>query len=243
MTRKNPTTFSKPLIYDDALVTSLVKYGDRDLIVRLFLKSHGRRSAFFRGGQLRKKSESVLQAPGFANLGFYDSGEGSLLKLSQCELHPLMAQPARDLKQLGYFAYIAELVDCLAPEGEPNAELFSLCQAAYFKVMAAGAQAFFLRAFEIKILSIVGLLPELPHDAIEDVYFDPVSSTFSSNQTLGLKISPKALALAQDYLSNPIEQVQNGDKEELISLGRLFFIQFRTLTKRRLHSVDFLKSL
>jgi DNA repair protein RecO len=234
---------TKPVSYDDALITSIIRYGESDCIVRLFSKINGSMRAFYRSG-LRGKKSGAIEAPALAKIGFIEA-EHKLDRLVTCDLDPIYAAMPLLLKAFAYRAYIAELIERFLLERDPAPEIFFLVQEAYLNLIES-AKPSLLRAFELKLLDHCGFLPEVPMESEERdiVAFDPVSSHFLSKATdQSFTFSYTALLLLKSMLIAKLGSVNYEEADELKMIGRIFQSRLKLMGFAPLKSALFLKQL
>lgn len=241
--RHHSSAISKPIIYDDALITSVVRYGEHDCIVRMFTRSHGRMSAFFKRGISGKRG--AVFSPAIARVG-YVCGNSKLPRLDSCDIDPTFALSTLSLKKFGYSAYLVELIEKFLPEADPAPELFSVVEDAFVMLAKHDAHASLLRSFELKLLEYCGYLPELPSQEEEHdvVAFDPVSCRFLVSATPeSVDFSYHALKLAKSMLIAKVGAVNYEHTDELLMIGRIFKARLLLMGLTPLKSVTFLKQL
>lgn len=150
------------LVKWEGIVIRSVDYGESSKVVTLFTREHGKIGVMARGA---KKAKSRLAAVSqLFTHGYFmcKTGPGSgMPDLSQGE----MIEAYRDLRQnlihTAYAAYMAELLDRLTHEREPNPYLFQLL-ALTFRYLDEGKDAEILcRIFESKMLIVGGIRPQL----------------------------------------------------------------------------------
>jgi DNA repair protein RecO len=243
----NKSSLSRPAVFDYALITSFLPYGDCDAVVRLLTKNSGRITAFSRRGLSNKKSGSVLQAPCFAEVSYVMGDEGKLHQLKTCDIEPSTYLLAGGLKVLGYSAYVAEVVEYFLPEGEAALEVFSLCQETFTELCRRGAHSVVLRAFELKLLNFCGYMPhifEMAEETQTVVAYDPVNCVFLDELTDGaVAFNEAAVQMAHQLLSEPVALAQCNDSELLKMVGQLFLSRLRLFNRPPLKSVRFLNQL
>jgi DNA repair protein RecO len=238
--------FSRPADCDDAFITSTIRYGEADCIARLFLLKKGRVSAFYKGAYRQaKQSRGAIEAPAFARLSFVERPESSMLSLRSCDMDPVHALPLYSLKALGYRAYLAEIIEKLLPEGEPCPKIFYMVQELWPYLGKDIKNAHFLRAFELKLLRILGYLPQVPDNSPDEIFFDQQNLSFSSVRSKhGLLLSKELMTYCEDLLNFPIAKAPtNGDDKALLAIGRLFQSRLAHLGLLPLKSVAFLKQI
>lgn len=240
---KSKSTVSRPAIFDDALITSYFSYGEKDAIVRLFTKSEGRISAFFRNAlSIKQKSTSPLQAPTFAHVSFILNESGKLAALKSVDIEPstFLGQSA---KILGFKSYVAELVEYFLPEGMQESEVYDLCLEVFHELTVQGPNTAFLRSFEVKLLNACGYLPELSSDSSIKA-FDPEACVFLSTPHEGTKpFSDEALKLLQIFLEEPIKSASCPDKDLERMVAQVFIARLKLFNRAPLKSVRYLQQL
>lgn len=243
-TNLSKSLMAKPLIYDDAFITSVVPFGESDCIVRLFTRQSGRMSAFFKRGLSGKKGAFTAQAPALARVGLNESGQ-KLARLHSCDIDPKTLSLFSSVKAFGYSAYLAELIEKFLPEGDPAESIFELVEDSLANLFVDDTRACMLRGFELRLLDFCGYLPEMPNDDEEDqiVAFDPILSRFlfEANEN-SLPFSPLAVKLAKAMLIAKIGAI-NYEGPELIMIGRIFQSRIKLMGLSSLKSVAFLKQI
>lgn len=245
--KNHKSPISKPIEYDDSLITSFVRYGEADCIVRLFTRQAGRVAVFCKRGLSGKQGSLSIQAPALARVGIICGGHSKLARLVSCELNPQTVMQSSSLKIFGYCAYIAELIEKFLPEADEAPEIFEMVEDVLADLCRNGAKPCLLRAFELKLLDHCGYLPELPSSSVEErtiVAFDPVACRFISTATEGSwPFSYDALMLAKSMLIAKVGMVNYEGTDELMMIGRIFLSRLRLMGVEPLKSVAFLKQL
>jgi recombination protein O len=237
--------FKKPLVHDEAFVTSIVRYGESDCIVRLFVKERGRITAFFKNGLgLKKNDRGTVQSPAFARVAYMPRDEDKMARLDSLDLAPESFLWASSLKLFAYGNYLAELLEKLLPEEEPAPHVFSLLEETKASCIAQGAQGYILRAFELKLLKYLGYLPQIPPTLGASVFYDPIHCNFSSiNNSQAYEFLGSTLELAQSLLINPIGGFCCQEEKELIAIGRIFYGRLRLMNLLPLKSATFFRAI
>lgn len=241
--RKSP--IAKPVRFDDALLTSVVRYGESDCVVRLFTKQSGRIAAFFKRGLKITKGNGIAQAPALAHIGFIES-PNKLARLVSLDLDPKTYLAFGSPKIFGYAAYLAELVEKFLPEADPAPDVYSMIEEAFLALMERGATPVILRWFELRLLDYCGYLPEISTEACREnvVAFDPISCQFLDEKTDGsIPFSIEALKLAEVMLIAKIGAVNYDNEVLLLMIGRIFQSRLKLLGCSPLKSVLYLKQI
>lgn len=207
---------------DDVLVTGLVAYGESDVVVRFFSRSHGRLGAFARKARASRKRFPALSAPSTGRARFKES-RTDLHELLELDVHPRVMGLALDLRALGHASYLCELVERLLPEAEPAPEVFGLVDAAFGAICTTGPSARLLRALELKLLLHTGYLPDL---TVED---DAMSN--------------EARQVAHALVSGDLLALPDVGDALLREVSRVFAAHLRRQGGAPLKSVQFLQSL
>jgi DNA repair protein RecO (recombination protein O) len=153
LTRESVTT--------DAIVLRTVPYRDADLIVTLYTRERGKLSAMARSArQSKKRFGSCLQLFTVSEVQLTTRG-GELHTLGSAQLERSYTDMAADMACFAHASYGTELVrDLSAPEvADPG--MLELIVELYQELEERGASTLVLRAFELRILHMVGLAPVL----------------------------------------------------------------------------------
>lgn len=233
----NKALISRPIIYDEALITSVLRYGEADCIVRLFTLGQGRLSAFYKKGSSAKKT-GVAQALALGQVGLMKN-QGKLLRMVSCDLDP-GALNIFDVRSFAYRAYLAELIEKFLPEEEPALEMFLAIKQAFLAIEKAPCSSI-LRAFEVKLLDYCGYWPEMIDTEV--IAFDPQNFRFLDKvRENAWEFSSKAMEMAQSMLIAKIGSINYEGPSELLMIGRIFQNRVR-LMGCELKSASFLKQL
>lgn len=146
----------------EALVLRSVAYGDADLIVTLYTRVHGRLSAMARGARKSKRRFSgALGLFTISSAQLRGRAGGELWTLQGAEPVRSFASLAHDMGAFAHASYGTELVRELTAAEQPDEQILDLLVALYQVLEAHGPAAQVLRAFELRLLDIIGLAPVL----------------------------------------------------------------------------------
>ena len=163
---------------DDVVIAGVVSFGDSDAVVRCFARDAGRVSAFARGARASRKRFPGLQAPAFARATWKSRAGSDLLQLAELDVDTRLMELGSNLRAFGFCGYVCELIERFIPEGAPQPELFDVVTDTMTALAQRGPQAVVLRAFELQLLNVLGVLPDLSGVADDDgapcVAYDPV---------------------------------------------------------------------
>lgn len=148
-------------ITTEAIVLRAVPYRDADLIVTLYTRERGRVSALARSArQSKKRFGSCLQLFTLSEMQLTSRG-GELFTLASARLEKSYAAMAADMACFAHASYGTELVrELTAPEvSDPG--VLELILELYQELEERGPSTRVLRAFELRLLHLVGLAPVL----------------------------------------------------------------------------------
>jgi len=92
---------------------------------------------------------------------FYERRKKGFFLLSECVLLNFFPKTRSSLDRLSFAVYFIELLDFITPVGEKNAEMYDLLLNSLELLSSNASPKRVARIFEIKMLSILGLMPRL----------------------------------------------------------------------------------
>ncbi len=143
----------------EAVVLRSRDLGGGDKLLSLFSREHGKMKVAAHGAtkpSSRKRGAVQL----FSHTKFLIHRGRELDSVSQCEGVEMFSFIMGDLEKIGYASHLAELVDVLAPEGEPNEPLFFLLLET-MRLMETADAEILSRSFEINAAGFMGYRPVL----------------------------------------------------------------------------------
>lgn len=153
----------------ESLVLKGRDYGEADRILIIFTREKGKISAIAKSS--RKSSShlrGVTQLFSHSRLSFAGGKNGGLATITQGETIDSFFGLREDFDKIAYASYLAELVDCVLPEGKPQEGLFILLTVVYTLLEAMEDAELIVRYFELKMLSLLGYRPQLKNCVICD---------------------------------------------------------------------------
>lgn len=147
----------------EALVIGGADYGEADRVVHL-LTGRGRLTVFAHGAKKsRRRFAGALEpfATIEATLQRSRRGAGGMPSLTSARVESARLGLRADLGRIALASHVVELAGRVAPEGEPAEPLLGLVRQALDHLVAAPATVTARRAFELRLLSILGFEPEL----------------------------------------------------------------------------------
>lgn len=145
----------------EGLVLRTRDLGEADKIIVLYTRERGKISGVARGSR-RAKSRLLAVSQLFSHSRFlmYE-GRSRLYPVTQGELISSFRPLREDIARVAYASYIAELLDALLDEAEPNEVLFRTVLEGFTLVSGADDLDLSIRWFELKLMDQLGYRPEL----------------------------------------------------------------------------------
>ena len=134
--------------------------GEADLLITLFTREQGKVRAVAKGAR-RSTSKLVGHLEPLTQGRFSMSHGKNLDYINQAQVTESFAEIKGDLGALTKALYVAELVDGFGAEANPNPALFTLAVDTLHAIMQHPESEWPLRFFEIHLLAVSGLMPEL----------------------------------------------------------------------------------
>lgn len=143
----------------EAVVLRSRDCGNGDKLLVLYSREYGKIKAMAHGAS-RPSSRKRGAVQPFTFTKFLLHRGRELDSISQCEGLEMFSYLREELAKISYASYLAELVDALAPEREPNERLFHLLLNT-LRLMAMEEPELLTRAFELKAVAMMGYYPVL----------------------------------------------------------------------------------
>lgn len=144
----------------EGIVIRTNDYGETNKVVTLFTKEFGKMGVMARGAKKPKSRLAALSQPFVHGLFLVQQSSG-LGTMQQGELLHSHRYIQNDLLKAAYASYIVELTDKLTEEREPNPSLFQLLSLTLQYINDGVDAEILTRIYEIKMLTIAGIAPEL----------------------------------------------------------------------------------
>lgn len=236
---------------DEAVVLSVVDYGEADRIVTLLTRERGKLSAFAAGARKSKRRFAGALEPSTHLRVQLVEGRGSMFRLDGADILASFPRLRAELPLIARGLYCVELARELTREHEPQEELYALLVTYLTALDARQAGPTSLIAFELTALAHAGLMPRFDAcslcggEAGGVPRFDPehggvVCQGCSLRSSEGVRVDPellRALRALQEGGRTPMVALQRQRARELLNL----FISHQL--GRRLKSVDFMAQL
>ncbi|WP_046173863.1 DNA repair protein RecO [Domibacillus indicus] len=149
----------------EGIVLRTNDYGETNKIVTMLTREKGKKAAVARGAKKTNSRLSGVTQP-FTHGYFLVQGGRGLGTMQQGEALDSMRHIREDLVKTAYAAYIVELTDRTTEDGEAGAPLFELVRKSLAYINDGMDPAIVTNIFEMKMLTQVGLRPELSACAV-----------------------------------------------------------------------------
>ncbi|MDP3730259.1 MAG: DNA repair protein RecO [Candidatus Omnitrophota bacterium] len=152
-----------PIQKSEAIVLRKQDIRETSLILTFYTKDFGKIKGILRGvrgvrGQYGGGSFEILSHD---EIVFYDRKKSDIFTTSQCDLIEFFNPIRRSLEKLAYAAYMAELLDSVTALGDKNEQVFDLLLNSIKLLSGDASSRRVARIFEIKLLSLLGIMPTL----------------------------------------------------------------------------------
>lgn len=179
------TEKDQKFLHDEAILLHVKNWQSSDKYVVCFTKNHGKLRFIAYGARYVKNVNGRLLQP-FANLAIDVQQGNKIDKLCNCEL--LDKHTSLDVMQMAYGAVVAELTALLTEDREVQTELYDLLQET-LKTLPKHNPRLVTLSFAIKILSLVGLEPQIQYcvncgtyiKSFDDISFNPLQGGIVCN--------------------------------------------------------------
>ena len=227
-----------------AFILKTQDYRDTRLLGDFFTRDHGRIRGIVKGiRDTRARFGSTLEPFSLNEILFYKRKRGGDLHLvTQVDMVDEFESVREDLERLGTASYCIELLSELVEPEEPEPRIFELLRGTLLFLSSGASCKRGARIFEIKLLDILGLMPEIKHCVLcratptGAIYFNAalggvhcgncpsaVSTVGRQGQTGAQKAGARHAAALNGNASDPVsrgtlnflERVQRSPLEEL----------------------------
>ena len=148
------------LTHAEGLVIRVRPFGEADKIVTIITPDQGKFDAVAKGSR-RPRSRLLGCTQLFMHLRMLIFGGKSLHQLNQAQIIHAFNPLRDDLLKMAYASYWSELINGLLPDDLKDEEVFSLLLQAFTMLEHLESPDLISRGFEIKLMSVLGYLPEL----------------------------------------------------------------------------------
>jgi DNA repair protein RecO (recombination protein O) len=145
-----------------ALVLRTVEFSESSYIATLYTEEFGKITALAKGARRRKSAfESALDLLSLSRIVFIPKRSDVLDLLTEARLERRFRSASRDLSRLYAGLYLAETLDAFTDQGDACRELFAAASHTIQNLDEQGDIATWVAWFELRMLRLIGHLPEL----------------------------------------------------------------------------------
>jgi DNA repair protein RecO (recombination protein O) len=146
----------------NAIVIRAVEFSETSLVVTLFTREFGKLGALAKGARrLKSPFESALDLLALCRIVFLHKSSDSLDLLTEAKLLRRFRPAGKNLASLYAAYYVAELLNALTDEDDPQPELFDLADETLAGLAAGESVAKSTVRFELGTLRLLGQAPSL----------------------------------------------------------------------------------
>ena len=170
-----------PKLYNtEAVVLKHTPFGEADYVVTLYTPDAGKLRAVVRGARKVKSRMGGHLEPLMHSSMLLARGK-NLDTVNQAESREGFRAVREDLHRLSQALYMAELVDSITPDGQPNYPIFRLLLDS-LRSLVEGAPVALLPFFQLQLLEHSGFRPELYRCVECDTTLEPSRHRFAPSQ-------------------------------------------------------------
>ncbi|GIP39619.1 DNA repair protein RecO [Paenibacillus sp. J31TS4] len=144
----------------EGIVIRTTDYGEGHKILTLYTKQAGKQGVIVRGAK-KVKSRHTAIAQLFTHGDFAVFKGQSLASLNHGEIIEAHRGLREDLHKAAHASYLAEMMDRLMPDGEPDERMFEQLNAGLTAMEEGKDPAIVNHIMEMKLLALSGYLPQL----------------------------------------------------------------------------------
>jgi len=144
----------------EAVVLSHWDYGEADRMIGLFTREMGKITVLAKGARKARSRKAGHLEP-FTRVSLQLAHGQNLNLITQAETIEAYLPLREDLLALGQAAYVVELIQRMAYDGEENQALFRLLTATLKRLAETHDPRLVLRFYEIRLLDLSGFRPKL----------------------------------------------------------------------------------
>ena len=251
-----------PLYTVNGIVLRRIDFAETDRIVTLYARERGKISGIAKGA--RKPISRLAGATETLSHGRYQLATGKTLDvITQAEVKDSFPRIRGDLNRVANATYMAELVDKLVEEHEPNADLFDLLLSALYLMERPNDPEKIVHMFELQFVKLVGYEPTLDKclscgkPPADDVFFSASLGGVvcrACPESVGecgplpedaIQISRETSVTMQKLLAADAPEVERMEipREVMDQIARVMKWHIRYRAERELKSLEFLQAL
>ncbi|HGE73078.1 TPA: DNA repair protein RecO [Candidatus Poribacteria bacterium] len=146
----------------NAIVIGHYSLGEADKIIVFFTRDYGKVRAVARGAKrLKNRLSGRTEIFTYGDLIYFERVGKDLHTINSFDIIESFQKIKEDLLKMAYCSYIADLIQHVTPESEPDPDTFDLMLSAMYLIESTADAEMVVRAFEIRLLERIGLNPRL----------------------------------------------------------------------------------
>jgi DNA repair protein RecO (recombination protein O) len=200
----------------EALILRTYPFHEADLLVTIFTRDEGKiRGVAKAAKRSKRRFGGALEPLTYVVAHWEEKPKQELARLDSCEIlsSPLIAE--MNYPRVVALSYVAEVLDQLLPDHEPSDDIFRLALSVV-RHLENGAVWMPLTYFDLWIVRLVGLLPDLSHCAAcgavlngSRAFFHPLADGLlcvRDKRLASSEIAPDSRGLAAEMFRAPLER-------------------------------------
>ncbi len=226
------------LITTSAIVLQTIKYGESDLIVKLFTNSSGLKSYLLKGVLKSKRGKiraSLFQPLTLLEIEASHKNKGSLERLREARLQQPYQTLYTDILKSSLVLFLSEMLKNSIQEEEENKTLYQYLVSSFLWLDNHDSFANFHLVFLLKLSQYLGFYPD--DSLLSEPYFNLIEGGFQSNKDHEHCVSGTTVILLKSLLgitfdtSSDIKMSKNSRSELLMLLIRYFEVHLHGFKK------------
>lgn len=152
-----------PIQKSDGILLRRQDLRETSILLTFYTRDFGKMKGIVRGvrGPRACFGGGAFELFALDEIVFYERKSGDIFTISQCDLLNYFNPIRSSLEKLSYAAYMMELLDSVTSLGDKNSEVFDLTLNSIALLEGISSPRRVARIFEIKLLSLLGLMPNL----------------------------------------------------------------------------------
>mgnify|MGYP005867366325 CR=1 FL=1 len=213
----------------EAFVISKIKYGDADLIVKCFTKSHGMLSFMLKGIRKSKRGKlnvAFFQALSFLDVEFTHRPNKNLLFFNDVSVRNSFNSIQRNIYKSTLSLFLAEILQACIKEEEANEALFNFIKTSLKHLNETEQIGHFHVLFLLQLSKHLGFYPNFEQQ--ECSYFNLIDGVFQLKETnrycfTGKEVENLKLLLKHSYESQSELHIKKQERIQLLELLILYY--------------------
>lgn len=152
-----------PIQKNDGILLRRQDLRETSIILTFYTRDFGKIKGIVRGvrGPRAGYGGAAFEPFSLDRIIFYDRKGGEVFTVSQCDLLDFFDPIRASLEKLSYASYMVELLDSVTNLSDKNSEVFDLILNSLKLLAGSSGSKRAARIFEIRLLSLLGLMPNL----------------------------------------------------------------------------------